>query len=443
MAVGVDLETGDNQIYYRKGADQPFSMILSFDYRDNVKPYFFAADNKKVYMTSNLGRDKLALVRFDPEKVREEAILFEQPEVDVGDAVWSNKRQALADVCYTTDRLHWNFFDASRKRMYGRLQQLLGANEISLLSQNRNEDKFIVFAHSDRNWGTYYYYDVTTDQLIKIADIAPWLNPEDLAVMQPIEYKSRDGYTIHGYLTVPKGQDAKNLPVIINPHGGPMDYRNTWGYNYEVQFLANRGYAVLQMNFRGSPGYGKAFLDAGNKQWGKKMQDDITDGVSWLIAQGIADPKRVGIYGASYGGYAVLAGLAFTPDLYACGVDYVGPSNLFTLLKTIPPYWKTDLKMYYERVGDPERDAQLLREVSPVFHADQIKAPLFVAQGANDPRTNINESNQIVNALRARGIQVQYMVKQNEGHGFLNEENRLDFYQEMEKFLAKYLLQRR
>ena len=226
--------------------------------------------------------------------------------------------------------------------------------------------------------------------------------------------------------------------MVVNPHGGPW-VRDHWGFDSEVQFLANRGYAVFQMNYRGSTGYGRSFLEASYKQWGLKMQDDIIDGVNWLIGQGIADAKRVAIYGGSYGGYATLAGLAFTPDVYACGVDYVGVSNLLSFMNTIPPYWRPMLEMMHEQVGDPEADRAQLEATSPALHADQIKAPLFVAQGANDPRVNKAESDQMVEALRQRGVEVEYMVKENEGHGFANEENRFDFYRAMERFLAKYL----
>ena len=259
-----------------------------------------------------------------------------------------------------------------------------------------------------------------------------------MADMKPISYKSRDGLTIHGYLTLPKNSPGKNLPVIVNPHGGPWA-RDRWGFNSQVQFLANRGYAVLQMNFRGSTGYGREFWELGFKQWGKTMQDDITDGVHWLSDEGIADRDRIGIYGGSYGGYATLAGLAFTPELYACGIDYVGPSNLFTLLDSLPPYWELYRKMFYEMVGDPETDKELIEDISPFFHADRIKAPLFVAQGANDPRVNQAESDQIVEALESKGIDVQYMLKENEGHGFRNEENRMDFYEAMIEFLDKHM----
>jgi dipeptidyl aminopeptidase/acylaminoacyl peptidase len=272
----------------------------------------------------------------------------------------------------------------------------------------------------------------------KIADVSPWINENELAEMKPISYTSGDGLTIHGYLTLPPGKKAANLPVVVNPHGGPWA-RDYWGYNPEVQFLANRGYAVLQVNFRTSTGYGKSFWEAGFKEWGLKIQDDITDGVNWLVGEGIADPKRVGIYGGSFGGYATLAGLAFTPDLYACGVDYVGVANLFTLIKTIPPYWEPLREMMYEMMGHPEKDKDLYEKVSPIFHADNIRVPVLVAQGANDPRVNKAESDQIVEALKAKGIEVEYMVKDNEGHGFQNEENRFDFYRAMERFLGKHL----
>jgi dipeptidyl aminopeptidase/acylaminoacyl peptidase len=256
--------------------------------------------------------------------------------------------------------------------------------------------------------------------------------------MHPIEFTARDGMKIHGYLSLPLGVPSRNLPVVINPHGGPWA-RDYWGFNPEVQFLANRGYAVLQINFRSSTGYGRKFWEAGFKQWGLSMQDDITDGVQWLIDQKIADPKRIAIYGASYGGYATLAGIVKTPDLYAAAVDYVGVSNLLTFMNTIPPYWKPLLVKMHAMVGDPEKDKELLEANSPVLHADKIRTPLFIAQGAHDPRVNKAESDQMVAALKARGVDVEYMVKDNEGHGFHNDENKFEFYERMERFLARHL----
>jgi len=249
---------------------------------------------------------------------------------------------------------------------------------------------------------------------------------------------TRDGLAIHGYLTLPKDAAPRNLPVVVNVHGGPWA-RDVWGFNPEVQFLADRGYAVLQINFRGSTGYGRRFWEASFREWGRKMQDDVTDGTQWLVDQGIADPARIAIYGGSYGGYATLAGLAFTPDLYAAGIAYVGVSNLLTFMKAIPPYWKPMLAMLQEMVGDMEKDEAMLRAASPVFSADKITAPLLIAQGAKDPRVVKSESDQMVEAMRKRGVEVEYLVKDNEGHGFRNEENRFEFYESMERFLAKHI----
>ncbi|TWH49450.1 S9 family peptidase [Sporomusa sp. KB1] len=438
IAYGKNVINGNYLMYYRTTADQPFNVILSTDYREYVSALRFDAANQKIFMLSNKGRDKLALVMFNPDQEKEEAVLFENPDVDIAGASISQKNKNLLFAYYVTDKFHNYFFDKEAQAIYDRLTAHFGNNDFKIASTNKNRDKYIIFEYSASNPGAYYFYDSTADKLTKLADVAPWLKEEQLATMQPIQYTTRDGYTVHGYLTLPKGRGTKNLPVIINPHGGPMG-RDAWGYRADVQFLANRGYAVLQMNFRGSIGYGKAFVNAGNKEWGKKMQDDITDGAKWLIDQHIADPKRIGIYGASYGGYAVLAGLAFTPELYACGVDMCGPSNLFTFIASVPPYWKPMIDEFYERIGHPDKDAELLKAASPVFHADKIRAPLFVAQGANDPRVKIKESEQIVGALRDRGIPVEYMVKDDEGHGFYKEENRLEFYQAMEKFLNTYL----
>jgi len=364
--------------------------------------------------------------------------LFEHPEVDVSDLHYSKKRKVITSATYTTWKEERMFFDPEAERLYKTLEQKLPGYDVYVVSSNKAEDTFVVRTITDRSLGSFYLYDSNTGELKKLADRNPWLKEDQLAEMKPIEYKTRDGLTIHGYLTLPKGKTPKDLPIVVNPHGGPWS-RDEWGFNPEVQFLANRGFGVLQMNFRGSTGYGRSFWEAGFRQWGLSMQDDITDGVKWLIDQGIADPKRVAIYGGSYGGYAVLDGLTKTPDLYAAGVDYVGVSNLFTFMKSVPPYWKPFLDMMYEMVGNPEKDKALFEQNSPALNAEKIKSPLFVAQGAKDPRVNINESNQIVEALKKRGIDVEYMVKENEGHGFQNEENRFSFYEAMETFLARYL----
>ena len=389
-------------------------------------------------MRSNIGRDKSAIVVFDPVKKEELVEIFEHPDVDVDNLHYSKKRKVLTAVSFLTEKRAYKFLDRERKGLQISLERKLPGYEIVITGQNKDEDKILAIAYSDKSRGAYYFYNKNTGEFFKIADVSSWIDEKLMARMKPVKYVSRDGLVIHGYLTLPNDYDAKNLPTVINPHGGPW-MRDAWGFNPEVQFLANRGYAVLQINFRGSSGYGRKFWQAGFKQWGKKMQDDISDGVDWLVKCGISDPDRIGIYGGSYGGYAVLAGLTFTPDIYACGVDYVGISNLFTFMKSIPPYWKPYVDMFHEMVGHPDEDKQLLTETSPVFHVDKIKVPLLIAQGANDPRVAKSESDQIVDALKNRGIDVPYIVKDNEGHGFHNEENKFDFYSEMEEFLGKYL----
>lgn len=438
LRIATTTDGVNTSILYRKNESDEFRHVVTTNFKETLSPAMFTYDNQNVYMLSNIGRDKLAVVKYDIENNKELELIYEHPEVDVNNLISSDKRKIITGVSFITDKRRNHFFDKQRKELQESLEEKLPGYEVVVSASNRDEDKIIVRTYSDKTRGAVYFYDLKTKEFIKLADISPWLNEENMADQKPIKYTSRDGLTIHGYLTLPKGVEAKNLPVVVNPHGGPW-YRDSWGFNPEVQFLANRGYAVLQINFRGSTGYGRKFWEASFKQWGKKMQDDITDGVNWLISQGIADPKRVGIYGGSYGGYATLAGLTFTPDLYACGVDYVGVSNIFSWMAAVPPYWKPYLDMIYEMVGHPERDSVLLHQASPVFHVDKIKVPLLIAQGANDPRVPKAESDQMVEALKKKGIDVPYIVKDNEGHGFRNEENRFDFYRAMEEFLGKHL----
>lgn len=425
-------------LLYRDEEGQFFRPLISTDYRTSVSPVFFTFDNRKFYALSNRGRDRLALVVIDPGKPDLEEVVFEADTVDLDAAGYSRKRKVLTLASYQTDKPRHHFFDEETRQLYERLQARLPGYELALQGSNRDEDTFIVAAYNDRTPGSRYVYSAATDTLAKLADINPAIPEADMAAMRPVQYTSRDGLTIHGYLTLPAGREPRNLACIVNPHGGPWA-RDGWGYNPEVQFLANRGFAVLQMNFRGSTGYGRKFWEASFGQWGLAMQDDITDGVQWLIGQGIADPRRIGIYGGSYGGYATLAGVAFTPDLYAAAVDYVGVSNLFTFMSTIPPYWKPMLDKMHDMVGDPERDRERLAATSPALHADRIGVPLLVAQGAQDPRVNKAESDQMVEALRARGIEVEYLVKDNEGHGFHNDENKFEFYEAMERFFTQHL----
>lgn len=438
IRIAIESDGVDSTILYRETEEDEFKPFVQTEAGDMVSPIAFSKDNKSIYALSNKERDKIELVVLDLEG--NEKVLYSNPHVDVTGVFYHSTTDAILAGAYFTDKLHYVFFDEKFENLFNNLMEELNVSESELSIEDYNKEltKFIISVSSDKEYGTYYYYDTETEELTKLTELASWLDRETLADMHPISYTSRDGLTIHGYLTLPKNKKPEQLPLIVNPHGGPWA-RDVWGYNPEVQLLANRGYAVLQVNFRSSTGYGKAFTDAGNKQWGLKIQDDITDGVQWAIDQGIADPDRIGIYGASFGGYATLAGITFTPDLYAAAVDYVGVSNIFTLLDTIPPYWETMRNDLYKRVGHPEEDKELLEAVSPVFHADKIKTPLFVAQGANDPRVNKAESDQIVEALKKRGIDVEYMLKENEGHGFQNEENRIEFYHAMIEFFDKHL----
>lgn len=441
-AVTAIVDGVNTQILYRDTEEEDFHPVLTTNFKETVSFMEFTPDDRLVYAATNQGRDKVALVLMDPSDCRELELLFEHPQYDVSSIGYSRKRKKLLSAyCTGHKEPVRHYFDEEERALRERMKRHFAGYRFGVADTDKAEEHYLVYVGNDRTRGAYYYYNALTDEATKIADAAPWLSEEELVEMHPVTYRTRDGWDIEAYLSLPAGyglEDAKGLPVVVNPHGGPWA-RDVWGYSSEVQFLCNRGYAVLQMNFRGSTGYGRKFLEASYKQWGLAMQDDITDGVEWLKAKGIADPDRIAIYGGSYGGYAALCGVTFTPGLYACAVDYVGVSNLFTFLKTIPPYWRPMLEMMYEQVGHPERDREQLAATSPALHADRIRVPLFIAQGSNDPRVNKAESDQMVEALRQRGLPVEYMVKENEGHGFSNQENRFDFYRAMEAFLERHL----
>ncbi|HEY9045629.1 MAG TPA: prolyl oligopeptidase family serine peptidase [Ohtaekwangia sp.] len=404
---------------------------------------FFDKENKNFYLESNKGdaEDLVKLYLFNPDS-KEVKLVEGDPlnKVDFGGVYVSDKTREIIYTTYTEAKTRWYFKDKPSEEKYNFLKAKFPGKEIAFASRTKDETKVLVSVYSDDDPGSVYFFDEVSKKVIKQYTPRPKLQTLPLARMEPITYKSSDGLEIPAYLTLPLGKEAKNLPLIVFPHGGPWA-RDTWGFNGYAQFLANRGYAVLLPNFRASTGYGKKFLNAGNLQWGEKMQDDITWGVKHLISKGIVDAKRVGIMGGSYGGYATLAGLTFTPDVYAAGVDIVGPSNLITLLNSIPPYWESIRKVFYIRMGDPstpEGKAKLEKQ-SPLFSANKIKAPLLVVQGANDPRVKKAESDQIVSALRDLGIAVEYICAQDEGHGFRNPENNMAMLAYAEKFLAKHL----
>jgi dipeptidyl aminopeptidase/acylaminoacyl peptidase len=405
--------------------------------------YAFDKDNKQYYIATNKGddRDLKQLVLLDPVSMKE-TFVEKDPmnRVDFGGANFSDVSKTIILTSYTDEkeRLYWK--DKQFEADYKVIEKELPDRLLDFTSSTADENLWLLNAYSDTDPGATYLFDRKTKKVSFQYRPRPDIPIKSLAPMKAIKYKSSDGLEIPAYLVLPKGVPAKNLPMVAFPHGGPWG-RDYWGYNSFAQFLANRGYAVLLPNFRASTGYGKKFLDAGNRQWGDKMQDDITWGIKYLISEGIIDAKHVGIMGGSYGGYATLAGVAFTPDLYAAAVSIVGPSNLITLLNSIPPYWESIRKLFYLRMGDPTTDegkAQLERQ-SPLNSADKIKTPLLVAQGANDPRVNKAESEQIVNALRKRNFAVEYILAPDEGHGFARPVNNMAMLAAAEKFLATYL----
>lgn len=434
------LQDGATEILKVDG--DKFTVIYSCGVFETCAAVRFTKDDKRVYAITNKGdRDLIQLVLFDPETGKEE-LVHQDPlgRVDFGNASFSNVSKQIIAMAYQDDktRIYWK--DRNYEKDYNFIKKQIGDREINFGSSTKDETKFIVSTFSDVDPGTVWLFDRKTKNLSTLYTVREKLPRASLSPMKPIRYKSSDGLEIPAYLTLPKGLPEKNLPLVVVPHGGPWA-RDSWGYSSFAQFLANRGYAVLSPNFRGSTGYGKKFLDAGNLQWGDKMQDDITWGVKYLVNQGIADPKRVGIMGGSYGGYATLAGVTFTPDVYAAAIAIVAPSNLKTLLDWIPPYWEGFRVTFHKRMGDPntpEGMAQIKRQ-SPLFSADKIKTPLMIVQGAKDPRVTKIEADQMVVALRDRNYPVQYLLADDEGHGFAHPVNNMAMFAASEKFLAKFL----
>jgi dipeptidyl aminopeptidase/acylaminoacyl peptidase len=434
-------ENGDQEIL--RVDPSGFTKIYSCDVFESCDTLRFHKDAKRVYIETNKGADTdlIGLALLDVETGKVEPVEQDPlKKVDLASAVFSEQSDELIATVYQEDHYRRYFRDKTVESDYKFLAGKFTGKDFQVSNRSMDDRVWVIGARSDTEPGEAYVFDRTTRKLTPQYKLFDKLPRESLSKMQTIRYKSSDGLEIPAYLTLPNGTPGKNLPTMVFPHGGPWS-RDTFGYNALVQFLANRGYAVLMPNFRGSTGYGKKFLNAGNGEWGRKMQDDITWGVKYLIAQGIADPKRVGIMGGSYGGYATLAGVAFTPDLYRAAVDIVGPSNLITLLEATPPYWEAERKILFSRMADmntPEGQAWL-KERSPLHTAAKIKTPLLVVQGANDPRVNKREADQIVIALRDRGFPVEYLVAPDEGHGFRRPVNNLAMYMATEKFLAKQM----
>jgi dipeptidyl aminopeptidase/acylaminoacyl peptidase len=433
-------QTGDNEIL-RVDPDG-FKLIYSCSVLEECGVSDFDGANKQVYITTNKGALNFTELELLDPATGTTTKVESDPEnrVDLRGVHTSEVDYRILYTVYEDDRPRLYFRDKEFEKEYRWLQSKLPGKEIAFGARSNDENIWVLTAYSDTEPGETYIWDRKAKALTLQYSIREEIPRTSLSETRPYHYKSSDGLDIPAYLTLPKGLPAKKLPLVVFPHGGPWG-RDSFGYNSFAQFFANRGYAVLQPNFRASTGYGKQFLNAGNGQWGRKMQDDITWGVKALIADGTVDPKRVGIFGGSYGGYATLAGVAFTPNLYAAAVAYVAPSNLITLLDAIPPYWEAGRKQMYTRMADPttpDGKALLIAE-SPLTQAKAIVTPLMVVQGKNDPRVNVRESNQIVAAVRDNGKPVEYLVAPDEGHGFARPINNLAMVTAMEEFFAKYL----
>lgn len=440
------LENGlTTKTYYKDLQTGKFNLIKSADWSDTFSIIEFNENSKnkdEAYVVTNLDSDKARIVLYDLKKNAVIKEIYSNPVYDVSSisTAGKNRNYELDYISYEGTKGETVPVSKFYKEIHDKLKAQFGDKEFGIVSSDDNNDKLLVIVGSDKLYATYYEYDTKTRQTKLLYNLMPQLKEEDMAEMRPIEFKSRDGLTIHGYITLPKAAlEGKKVPLIVNPHGGPQGIRDSWGFNPEAQLFASRGYATLQVNFRISGGYGKSFQKAGYKQIGRKAMDDVEDGVKYAIEQGWVDKDKVAIYGGSHGGYATLMGLIKTPDLYACGVDYVGVSNIFTFFDSFPEYWKPYkemVKQIWYDLDNPE-EAKIAKEVSPVYQIDKIKKPLFVVQGANDPRVNINESDQIVKAMRAKGFEVPYLVKYDEGHGFGKEPNRIELYKSMLGFFAE------
>jgi dipeptidyl aminopeptidase/acylaminoacyl peptidase len=420
-----------------KQKDESWKKIIEWDAEDSLtsSPVVVCQDGT-LYLADSRGANAARLVKLDVDSGRIQ-VLVEDPEYDVSDFLINPDTHEIQAVGMVKDRDQWTILDESVREDLEIIRGL-HRGDFFLLNRDNDDQTWMIGFTVDNGPVPYYAYNRKTKRAEFLFSNRPDLDHYELAQMEPISFQSRDGLMIHGYLTLPAGAARSNLPLVLNVHGGPW-HRDTWGYNAEAQWLANRGYACLQVNFRGSTGYGKRFVNAGDREWGGKMHDDLVDAVQWITQNGIADPTRIAIYGGSYGGYASLVGATFTPDLFRCAISIVGPSNLITFIKTIPPYWSTFLAVMHKRLGNPDTDTDFLISRSPLNKVDQIRIPMLIAQGANDPRVKQAESEQIVEAMQNRGIPHEYLLFPDEGHGFVKPQNRLKFYAAAEKFLATHL----
>ncbi len=430
---------GGLELLLRNDESSPWKSRLTWDSEDALAsgPVGFSKDGNFIYMEDSRNTNSSHLVKMELATGKIEVIAAD-PQYDISNVLINPDTKEVEAVSFAKARTEWQVISPGVKDDFAAIEKI-DHGDIAIIDRDNADKTWIVGFIADNGPVSYYAFDRQTKQGTFLFHHRPELKEYTLATMEPISFTARDGMTIYGYITYPAGiKEPRNMPMVLNVHGGPW-YRDSWGFNPEAQWMANRGYICLQVNFRGSVGYGKDYTNAGDREWGGKMHNDLVDAVQWAIDKGIADPKKVAIYGGSYGGYAALVGATFTPDLFNCAVDIVGPSNLMTWITSIPPYWSTLKAIFYRRIGNPETEADFLMSRSPITKVDQIKIPMLIAQGANDPRVKQNESEQIVKAMQSKGIDCQYMLFPDEGHGFAKPENRLKFYGEAEKFLSKYL----
>jgi dipeptidyl aminopeptidase/acylaminoacyl peptidase len=431
-------EHGGFDLVIRDNESAGWRVLLSWAIEDtmNISLENFSADNRFLYIRDSRDCNTSRLVKVNIE-TGETIPVFEDPEYDINFVMTSQINYEAQLISISRERNENFVLDQSIKADVEAVSAL-NSGDFVIYSRDNTENKWIIGFTRDNAPSSFYLYDRNNKQAEFLFDNRPELNNYPLATMEPFSCQARDGLTLHGYLSFPPGLPGKNLPLVVNVHGGPWS-RDIWGFHPEAQWLANRGYICLQVNYRGSTGYGKAFHNAGDKEWGGRMLDDLIDAANWAVEQGFADPGKIAIFGMSYGGYAALAGAAFRPGFFCCAVDICGPGNLVTMIKNIPSYWSALLENFKKRVGDPELESELLISRSPLFKVGEIKIPVLIVQGANDPRIKLSESEAIVGAMQENGIYFEYLVFPDEGHGIFKPENRLKFYGIAEKFLARYL----
>jgi dipeptidyl aminopeptidase/acylaminoacyl peptidase len=432
---------GGFDLSLRNSEQEEFKLFHSWNHEDsaNSGPLIISKDGKSIYLLDSSNSNAARLLKVDIASKKQE-IIFEDPQYDVGGVIIHPDSLELQLISVTKERDYHYILDDSIKDDVRIIKEKYPEAEFFLGNRTNDDQKWVIGYIRDDGPVPYYIYDRKQKSFQFLFYHHEKLNDYTLAKLEPIAFETRDGLTIHGYISFPLGKESNNLPMVLSVHGGPWS-RDTWGFDPEAQLFTNRGYVCLMVNYRGSSGYGKKFLNAGDKEWGNKMLDDLVDAVNWAIEKGYANPNKIAIYGGSYGGSAALAAATFpsSSGVFCCAVDLVGPSNIITFIKSIPEYWKPFLAMLRKRVGDPETEEEFLKSRSPLFHVDNISIPLLIAHGANDPRVKQEESEQIVQKLKEKNILHTYLLFEDEGHGFVKPENRMKFYTELEKFLATHL----